>query len=107
METLLDRVDETVSAAFAETVNSGAKILTTQPERMARIITGAEGTKFGELQDALREALDNEIELAKSGHWTFDLNRVIGLKQGLVGTKLPGFEEVWNRYCEKLKQKEK
>ena len=98
LETVLDTLNEKVIDTVRGAINLGSRFLTEEPRLMARIVKGADTMLLDQLLFALRDALHNELQLGADGHWTFDHNRAIALRQGLAAATSPGFKDIWDAH---------
>src|ERR1700752_7963 len=87
-----DRIRCGAAAAISQTIRAGVDVYERDRDlpRLARILPGGM-TNSAEAAEAivarLERALRAERNRARSGHWTYDLNRHIALRQAYVAER--------------------
>lgn len=88
-----EQVRRGAETAIAQTLKAGAEayVRTRDLPRLARVLPGeiaAESTEgLAVILTRLERALRAERNRAKSGHWTYDLNRHIALRQAYLAER--------------------
>lgn len=66
-------------------VNVGARIFVKQPWRFGRLFLAPDTRPLAGLIRECRQKIDSEV--ARRAHWTFDLNRLIALRQAMLALR--------------------